>query len=286
MSHKRRRLPQVYLSRPRPQEQGKYFTQREQELKDREAILSEKEHALEINRKLIDDTLHEIRKINNQINGGILNLSKSIDEILIDDAEFDRHIHNTLKTLDGNSTLLSTRMDAYDIMFNPTSVNRELDYMMSVFGKIEKVYKCLYTSKKAKNIEIHLNGRSEEKYRLRNSMELAFFIVIENAIKYSPEGESIDIDFSEDNDKLDVTFRNWAVCPQDEEMNHLTERGFRSKSVVNKGYYEGSGLGLYLLKQICQANDVIFEFDKRADSINIGGVEYHQFIVTLSFRNV
>ena len=285
MNHKKRKVPQVYLSRPRPQEQGKYFTQREKELNERQARLAEQEQDLEISKKLLDDTLHEIRKINNQINGSILNLSNSISKIEIEDAELDRFIHNTLKTLDGNSTLLSIRMDAYDIMFNPTSVSRELDYMMSVFGKVEKVYKCLYTSKKAKNIEIHLNGRSDGKYRLRNSMELAFFIIIENAIKYSPEDESIEIDFNEYNDKLEVTFCNWAICPQNEEMNFLTVRGFRSKSVVKKGNYEGSGLGLYLLKQICGANNVEYTFEKGNDSKFVRGIEYNPFIVTLSFRN-
>ena len=286
MKHQKKKVTWNYLSRLRVQEQGKYFSQREQELHEREVRLSELEQALDINRKLLDDTLHEIRKINNQINGGILNITCAIDRIEIENTELERFIHNTLKTLDGNSTLLAIRMDAYDIMFNPASVSKELDYMMNVFGKIEKVYKCLYTSKKAKNIEIHLNGRSEGKYRLRNSMELAFFIIIENAIKYSPEDESIEIDFSEDDESLKVTFRNWAECPQEEEMNYLTERGFRSKSVIKSGTYEGSGLGLYLLKQICEANDVEYGFEKNSVSLNIEGVEYHPFIVTLLFRKI
>lgn len=98
--------------------------------------------------------------------------------------------------------------------------------------------------------------------------------------------QGVDIDFNEHDSGLNVSFRNWAECPQDDEMPHLTERGFRSKIVANKGGYEGSGLGLYLLKQICEVNNVKYEFEKKDDVKFIEGVRYQPFVLTLFFSNI
>lgn len=285
MKHREKRGSLVYYTRPKPQEQKKFFEEHEKALKEREAQLQEKENLLDNNRKLLDDTLHEIRKINNQIKGNINDLGKVIDSIDIYDDNADRHIHNTIKTIEGNATLLSIRMDAYDILFNPASASKELDIMLGVYNKVEKVYKCLYPSRKEKKLEINLNGGTKKEFRLRNSIELAFFIIIENAIKYSPEGQDIDITFSDTPQGLDVEFCNWAICPEDDEIPRLTERGYRAKAVGNNKSYSGSGLGLYLLKQICQTNNVEFRVEVGSETKLISGIIYNPFIVTLSFTD-
>lgn len=279
------RLPKRFshYSHLKTPEQPKFFEERENNLNEKAALLAERESMLESSRKLLDDTLHEIRKINNQIKGNIHDLVKAIDSQDIYDEYTDRHIHNTLKTIEGNSTLLSIRMDAYDILFNPASASKELDIMLGVYSKVEKVYKCLYPSKKEKGIDIFLNGGSIKEFRLRNSIELAFFIIIENAIKYSPEGEKINITFTDTKNGLDVEFCNWAICPDEDEIPRLTERGYRAKAVVSNQKYEGSGLGLYLLMQICQTNNVGYRFEKINEPKVKSGIIYNQFVVTLSF---
>lgn len=285
MKRKGKKNNLLYYTRPKPQEQNRYFEERENSFREKEQLLEEKERILDANRKLLDDTLHEIRKINNQIKGNIHDLTKVIDSQEIEDEDVDRHIHNTLKTIEGNSTLLSIRMDAYDILFNPASASKELDILLGVYSKVEKVYKCLYPSKREKGLDIKLIGGSVKEFRLRNSIELAFFIIIENAIKYSPENDEINISFSDTQNGLDVEFCNWAICPQDDELSHLTERGYRSKAVSSKKNYEGSGLGLYLLKEICRSNDVDYQFKVKQESKNIFGVIYNPFVVQLSFHD-
>lgn len=274
----------VYCTKSKPNNRENELDDKEKALTERERQLEEKARLIAANKYLIDDTIHEIRKINNQINKNVSDLSKGIDDIVIYDDNNDRFIRNTLKTLDANSSLLSIRMDAYDILFNPASMGNELDVMMGVYAKVEKIYKCLYPSKKEKNLSINLIGGSEKKFRLRNSMELAFFIIIENAIKYSPINQNIDIKFTDNREGLEVQFVNWAICPKDDEMNRLTERGYRSQNINGKQQYKGSGLGLYLLKQICEANNVEFNLDKENKVYHYTGVTYNPFVVTLSFK--
>ena len=80
--------------------------------------------------------------------------------------------------------------------------------------------------------------------------------VMNNAIKYSPNGDNITAEFFEREDQLEVVFTNWGIRPLDNEISKIKERGFRSERVIKETTIEGSGLGLYLLEQICDSNDV------------------------------
>lgn len=285
MKRKFRKTNQVLVAEPTFSLQKKALEEKERDLKEKEKRISDRERLVDTDRKVLEDTLHEIRKINNQIKGNILELEKLIDGHIEEDGYSERHIKNALKTIDGNSSLLSIRMDAYDILYNPASINTELDLMIGVYSKIEKVYKCLYSSKKEKNLDIILKGGSEKKFRLRNSIELAFFIIIENAIKYSPEDDEITISFQETDSDLRVQFQNWGICPALEEMPLLTHRGFRSSSVSDNTNYSGSGLGLYLLDQICHTNHVDYTINVDESYKYYKGLKYNPFVVSLQFKD-
>lgn len=283
MKHKRHIIKQNHHARFTSPKKLKYFEEQDKALLEREQLLDDKERMLKTNMNLLEDTLHEIRKINNQIKSNVYHLNNAIQDLYFEDEDLAKFVNNTLKTIEGNSTLLSIRMNAFDILFDPASASKELELMIGVYSKVEKVYKCLYPSKKKKNLEIFLNGGSNKEFRLRSSIEIAFFIIIENAIKYSPEGEKIDIFFYETQNGLNVKFCNWAICPKEEEFERLTERGFRSNNVANIKEYEGRGIGLYLMKEICETNNVGYLLNKEQNTKNIFGTNYHQFVVTLYF---
>ncbi len=283
MKSRKDKRPKVYYSIPKPKDQEKYFQTRKEELDRQGERLREIEEQFAVNKNLLDDTLHEIRKINNQIKANTLEISTTLDKLSIEDDGIDKHIHNTLKTLEGNTSLLSIRMDAYDLALNSASSGSEIEADIGVYNKVEKVYKCLYSNKKSNDLSVHLRGNTERKYRLRNSIELAFFIIIENAIKYSPYGSDIFITFIEDGANLHVEFENLAICPKLEELPHLTDRGFRSKGARELRGVKGNGLGLFLLKSICESNKVEYKFTIKDNSKSIDGKTYGTFCVVLTF---
>ena len=71
--------------------------------------------------------------------------------------------------------------------------------------------------------------------------------------------------------------------PSDSEMQRLTERGYRASEIVRANKIKGNGLGLYLLDQICEANNVVYDIRKGKETKIFGGQEYKPFIVTLVF---
>lgn len=252
--------------------------------KEREEF-EDKVRILEADIILLNDTIHEIRKINNQIKYSATQLSSEIKSLFDEDDEQLKNIRNIRKNIEANSQLLSIRMDAYDMMLNPEYAIEDMVVPIDVYRKVDRIRKCLYAVRVEKCLNITLEGHTDRKYRLNNNIELAFFIIFENAIKYSPLNERIKAEFTEIGDNLEVIFTNMGVSPSCEDMHRLTERGFRSSNVLENTSISGSGLGLYLLKQICESNNVDLNiYTSEGSERKYNGIWYIPFNVRLTFK--
>lgn len=70
--------------------------------------------------------------------------------------------------------------------------------------------------------------------------------IISNAIKFSPEGQSIDVKITVSNHSFVITIQDHGVGISTETMNHLFERFYRGENVSN---IPGTGLGLHIVKK-------------------------------------
>ena len=259
----------------------KSFVSKSEIWEDYELLESEKK-TLKQNISLLNETLHEVRKINNQLKSSALQLSNALRSVYIDTYKYTE-IENIRKNIEANTSLFSIRMDTYDMILNPNSVKDDMVVPITIYKKIEKVYKCLYAQRKEKEIDVQMDGHTDRSFRLNNTIELAFFIIIDNAIKYSPVKEEVRIEFLDCVHSLEVTFTNWGIRPNVGEMAHIRERGFRSQKVIDETNIEGSGLGLYLLQQICDSNNVKLDIHIGNGSQMIKGLSYAPFVVKLTF---
>ena len=75
--------------------------------------------------------------------------------------------------------------------------------------------------------------------------------LLENAIKYG-DGKRISIDFSEEEDCRLITVRNSGCSLKQEELVNLFDSFYRGSNV---GSADGSGLGLYISRQLMQKMD-------------------------------
>ena len=254
------------------------------EIMEEHALFESEEKTLKQNISLLNETLHEVRKINNQLKSSALQLSNALRSVYIDGSK-NTEIENIRKNIEANTSLLSIRMDTYDMILNPNSVKDDMVVPIPIYKKIEKVYKCLYAQRKEKDIDVQLDGHTDRSFRLNNTIELAFFIIIDNAIKYSPDNEVVRIEFLDCVHSLEVTFTNWGILPNEGEMTHIRERGFRSQKVIEETNIDGSGLGLYLLQQICDSNNVKLDIHIGNGSRRLKGLGYAPFVVKLTFSS-
>ena len=79
-------------------------------------------------------------------------------------------------------------------------------------------------------------------------------IILDNAIKFSPEGKAVDIVISKNNDLIDISIQDKGsgICSDD--LPHIFERFYKQRTEQNK---TGTGLGLAIAKQIADSHDAI-----------------------------
>ena len=232
-------------------------------------------------KELLENTIHEIRKLNTQLKGVTSKLTAALSNI--------RNLTDYIESLNLDvysiSNLMTIRLDTYDLEVNPELNLDAGKKPIAIYKKIEKVYKCLRGDIQKKNLNVKLEGQSHNSFNANNLIEIAFFIILDNAIKYSPKGKDIIITFNEKEDSLQLKFNNFGLRPSDEEKKLLFNRGQRGKIAIEQDI-EGRGLGLYLLHQICASNNVELKLDIGTENYYENGIRYSPFIVKLFFRKM
>lgn len=102
-----------------------------------------------------------------------------------------------------------------------------------------------------KNIEIVANHEIEDIMLYHNkkwTIEV-FVNLFENAIKYSPENSTIEIEMERLDSYTKISFIDHGIGIKEEEYAKVFQRFYRSKDVENE---EGSGIGLYLCRLILE----------------------------------
>lgn len=147
----------------------------------------------------------------------------------------------------------------YDFEVNPEILTTTLKFELPIYKRIDKITKCFFHLPRCKRFPIKLYGETFLSFLATDVLELAFYIIIHNAIKYSKSYSEIKIEFEEQIDPLNINniltvrFTNYGFIPSENDQEHLFERGYRGENSLG---IKGSGIGLYNLKRICNASGV------------------------------
>ncbi len=239
---------------------------RAREIKKMKEEISEQNatiQAMSAREAAIDDLLHDARKVNREL------------KFCVDSLDFEEH--SSLEEIWAQSNLLSIIFKMYDVQVNTENTFTADKYYIPLYKRIEKVYKCLDRSHFSKGVSIKLNGSSYMEFLATDLIEVAFYTIIENAIKYAPEKSEINIDFYESKDTQNIVFRNLAILPPREELSKLTQRGYRGSNGVREK--SGSGLGLHTFQTICDNLGIKFYFATSPKEDKMG-----EFKVTMQFK--
>lgn len=247
--------------------------------KEMSVSLAEKE-ALESKLEAIRDLLHETRSLNGQVK----NLIDSLWEQSADEEQIDyMTMLETLKSAHVSSFMISNRFAYFDSVLNPLLSVGE-PYPAVVFKKFDKMRKLLKGYLR-KNVWISITSQtiSEYRYKIYPTFETLLFILLENAIKYSPKDRPIDVSFNETDSILDVSIKSIGPYCDDNEIAHLCEKGFRGENaVISKA--TGQGFGLNFAKKICSEHGIEITFNS-VYAFKDHGIKYGTFCVNLHFNN-
>lgn len=110
----------------------------------------------------------------------------------------------------------------------------------------------------------------------RGRIEQVITNLLNNAIKYSPKQNKVEVTLENAQDAVLMRVKNYGVGIEPDELNHIFEKFHRAS---NAGKVKGMGLGLYISKEIV-------DFHKGTITVNSKLGEGSEFIVRLPVEQV
>ncbi|NPE29047.1 response regulator [Methanococcoides sp. SA1] len=108
--------------------------------------------------------------------------------------------------------------------------------------------------KKGLNVEFDIDRNLKQIYADKIKFKQILFNLISNAIKFTPEGGTIDISASIEGDKALFTVKDTGIGIAEENMSKLFQPFVQIDSAINR-QYEGTGLGLALVKKFLELHN-------------------------------
>ena len=104
-----------------------------------------------------------------------------------------------------------------------------------------------------KKVKVQLNRPSDRPRVLgdKSALEQVFINLLNNAIKFSPEGQSVIVNVQELDEAISVDVIDRGLGIPDNAIPHLFERFYRASNVTI-AEIPGSGIGLYIVKNILE----------------------------------
>lgn len=145
------------------------------------------------------------------------------------------------------SMLNIARIEAGEMKISPTD-----------FDIMETVLSVLFSfEQKIEKKQVEIRGLEMQKFMVNGDQDLIHQVVynlVDNAIKFVPDGGYIEISMYEENNRVYVGIKNSGTGIPKEQIEHIFDRFYKtdkSRSYDKKGV----GLGLYIVKNILNLHD-------------------------------
>ncbi len=167
-------------------------------------------------------------------------------------ADFD----NAFKVIDTSSQRLIRTIDLIINMSKIQTGNFETNFSKFDVEKdlLEDLTLEFYSRAKMKNLELKYNNAAKRTKVFADQYSLGqiFSNLIDNAIKYTPEGE-VDINLKNENNKICITVCDSGIGISQDYLPKLFSPFTQEEGGINRRY-DGTGLGLALVKKYADIN--------------------------------
>jgi len=129
---------------------------------------------------------------------------------------------------------------------------RELD-VIDINSTCEEAVERIRSLAQSRNTAIHLSTDGPVPFRAdAEDLQLVWTNLLENAVRYSPEGASVEITVAHDEESAKVIFQDHGTGIAASDLPHIFERFYRGDPSRNRAT-GGSGLGLAIAKALVEA---------------------------------
>lgn len=194
--------------------------------------------------KFIQDASHELRTPITIISSKLESVLKypqhsisdeieTIAEAMKENRRLKKMVNDLLK-LTKEDGVTKLELEEFDI--NELIKDLSYDYM-----EISEIYN--------KNFNYKLENKTNMIYTDKNKLRQLLVIFIDNAFKYTNEGDYINIDIKDKENNYQIIIEDSGIGIKDDEIKLVFDRFFRSENVRDKDI-DGSGIGLSIAKMI------------------------------------
>lgn len=229
---------------------------------------------------LVDFSLHEIRKFNTQI-------KRCAEELMLSainpDNKFAGYVELKSKSIFASSSMLSTRLSVYDFEANPEIITSGTQ-RASLYKKFDKARRVLDVYAKDQRVRIdQFVGASYYEMDGYQVLDFLPFVILENAIKYSPKEQNVSVVFDDTHSSLKVTVSSLGPKNTKEDLREVFVKRGRGR-VARSLDTSGGGYGLYFGKLICDLHGIDISVDSDDSVLSFNGLEYSIFTVELKLQ--
>jgi len=208
-------------------------------------------HIQEEQRKFISSVSHELRTPLTTIIGytDMLTRRQVADPEIINRSlnTINREGHRLLRLVD--NLLNVNKFDKAEFDFKKTNLN-----IVLLLSEVVEQMQI-----KASQSDVVINYVSDELPEILGDydrLQQVFINIIHNAIKYSNRGDIIDVISAIEDNHIVVSIRDYGPGISEIEQKRIFNAFYRVEEDRSRGYDEGgSGLGLYIVKQIVEKHD-------------------------------
>lgn len=219
---------------------GRSFNEMAEQLKDLEST----------RRSFVANVSHELRSPLTSMKGFL----EAMVDGTIPPEEHEQYLTLVLSETKRMTGMVNDLLDLARIESGIITVNYEL------FDINELVRRTLITFEariSEKNMELDIRFAQEQCYVYADSNQISQVLrnLIDNAIKYSPEGRSITISTYALRKEVYVSIKDTGVGIPSEDVPHVFDRFYKVEKAHTPSPQVGSGLGLAIVKKIIEAHD-------------------------------
>lgn len=223
----------------------------------------------------LNGMMHEIRRFSGELSDYAEGISKLT-------AGQNGRIKELSDTIFFTSGMLASRLAFTDIELNPAAVSKQFKIRTGIYKKFDKARHILINRAKSKQININFKGSSVNEFDAIEAFELVPFVLLDNAVKYSPANREINVIFNEQPRELEVLIRSCGPKVDSNELLNIFKKGVRGDNGALAAS-AGDGLGLYLAKTLCDLTSTnISATSNQHVEFQLGGIGYSDFEVRLA----